>query len=45
MLANAEAVINATVTFGPNNSVKLLKLVTDAATSVRPAHAAKLTYV
>jgi nucleoside-diphosphate-sugar epimerase len=45
LLANAEAVINATATYGPDNSVKLLKLVTDAATSVRPAYAAKLTYV
>lgn len=45
LLANVEAVINATATFGPDNAVKLLKSLTEAVKSVRPAYAAKLIYV
>lgn len=44
-MASVEAVINATATFGPDSAIKLLKLVTEAATSVRPDYAAKLIYV
>ena len=45
LLASVEAVINTTATFGPDIPVKLLELVTEAATSIRPTYAAKLTYV
>ncbi|KAF9789774.1 NAD(P)-binding protein [Thelephora terrestris] len=45
LLANVEAVINATTTFGPDGPVKLLNLLTEAAKSVRPAYAAKLIFV
>ena len=44
-MASVEAVINTTATYGPDSPVKLLKSVTDAVTSVRPAYAPKLTYV
>ena len=45
LLANVEAVINTTATFGPDNPVKLLNSVTEAVKSIRPPYAAKLTYV
>ena len=45
LLGKVEAVINTTATFGPDSPVKLLKLVTEAVASVRPAYASKLTYV
>ena len=45
LLASVEAVINTTVTSGPDVPVKLLELVTEAAMSVCPTYATKLTYV
>ncbi|KAF9787352.1 hypothetical protein BJ322DRAFT_719017 [Thelephora terrestris] len=45
LLANVEAVVNATTTFGPDTPAKLLNLLTAAAKSVRPAYAANLIYV
>ena len=45
MLANVEAVIDVTATFNPEERVKVFNLVTDTVKAVRPAYAAKLTYV
>ena len=45
LLATAEAVINATATYGPKDGVKVFNLVSEAVKTVRPAFAAKLTYV
>ena len=45
LLATAEAVINATATYSPQDGVKVFNLVSEAVKTVRPAYAAKLTYV
>ena len=44
-MANVEAVIDANAVNDPEEAVKVFKLVTEALKTVRPAYAAKLTYV
>ena len=44
-MATAEAVIDTTATYDPEEVVKVLGLVTEAVKAVRPAWAAKLTYI
>ena len=45
LLANVEAIINATATYSPEEPVKLLNLVTEAVKAVRPAYATRFIYV
>jgi len=45
LLANVEAVIDATATYDPEEAVKVFNLVTGVLNSVRPTYAAKLTYI
>ena len=45
LLATAEAVINVTPAYTPEDGVKIFNLVTEAVEAVRPHYAAKLTYV
>ena len=45
LLVNVEAVIDTTATYDPEEAVKVFNLVTEALKTVRPAYAAKLTYV
>jgi len=45
LLANVEAVIDATATYNPKEAVEVFNLVTEAVKTVRPTYAAKLTYV
>jgi len=45
LLATVEAVIDTTATYEPEEVVKVLGLVTEAVKAVRPAWAAKLTYI
>ena len=44
-MATAEAVIDTTATYDPKEVVKVLSLVTEAVKAVRPAWAAKPTYI
>jgi len=44
-LATVEAVVDTTATYDPEEVVKVLGLVTEAVKAVRPAWAAKLTYI
>ena len=45
LLANVEAVINAIAISGPEDAIEVFNLVTEAVKTVRPAYAAKLTYI
>lgn len=45
LLANVDAVVNATATHNPDAAVKFFDLVVETVKSVRPDYAAKLTYV
>jgi len=45
LLATAEAVVNVTPAYTPEDGVKVFNLVTEAVETVRPHYAAKLTYV
>ena len=44
-MATADAVINTTATYSPEDGVKIFNLVTEAVKTARPAYAARLTYV
>ena len=45
LLANVEAVINATATCNSEDPTKIFSLVTEAIKAIRPGYAVRLTYV